>query len=82
MHEFGLTAEGKMTLKNSQVTNTLFAEAIDRISAVRSAIQPTEFFMAQLEMYECMNCEVDPAKYPEYRRFLYVGYLLHFLPAA
>lgn len=51
MHEFGLTTD----------------EAVERISAVRSVVNPTEFFMAQLEMYERCDCEVDAAKHMEYR---------------
>ena len=54
MHEFGLTSD----------------EAVERISAVRSVVDPTEFFMAQLEMYERCDCEVDAAKHMEYRASL------------
>ncbi|KAH8924530.1 hypothetical protein BT69DRAFT_1217671 [Atractiella rhizophila] len=44
--------------------------AVEYISRVRSIVQPSEFFLLQLEMYELCNCEVNPAKYPDYRRFL------------
>jgi dual specificity phosphatase 12 len=47
-----------------------FVEAIDRISAARSVVAPTEFFLHQLEMYERCGCDVNPAIHPEYRRFL------------
>jgi len=56
MREFSLTAD----------------EAISQISAIRSQVEPTEFFLHQLEMYERMNYDIDPAKYAEYRRFLMV----------
>lgn len=45
-------------------------EAVEKIASVRSVVCPAEFFMHQLELYERCNCECDPRKYPEYRRFL------------
>ena len=50
----------------------MLSDAIAQISAIRSQVEPTEFFLHQLEMFERMNYEVDPAKYAEYRRFLMV----------
>ncbi|EGG01571.1 uncharacterized protein MELLADRAFT_117771 [Melampsora larici-populina 98AG31] len=45
-------------------------EAVFYISSKRPQVQPTEFFIYQLEMYERCNCEWDPAKYQEQRRFV------------
>lgn len=41
------------------------------IAAVRSQVDPIDFFVLQLEMYERMNYVVDPVTSAEYRRFLY-----------
>ncbi|GAA93381.1 uncharacterized protein L969DRAFT_89515 [Mixia osmundae IAM 14324] len=48
-------------------------EAIARIQSVRTIVEPTEFFMGQLELYERCECDADPAKYAELRRFLMHG---------
>ncbi|KAH9810987.1 protein-tyrosine phosphatase-like protein [Melampsora americana] len=45
-------------------------EAVFYISSKRPQVQPTEFFIYQLEMYERCDCEWNPAKYQEQRRFL------------
>ncbi|KWU47034.1 hypothetical protein RHOSPDRAFT_28125 [Rhodotorula sp. JG-1b] len=45
-------------------------QAIERIRAARPQVDPSEFFMTQLELFERCNCEWDPVRYPEERRFL------------
>ncbi|GAA6020266.1 hypothetical protein JCM11491_003871, partial [Sporobolomyces phaffii] len=45
-------------------------QAIDHIRQVRPQVDPTQFFLLQLEMFERCNCEWDPVKWPEERRFL------------
>lgn len=47
-----------------------FTEAIDKIASVRSVVSPIEFFLHQLEIFERCNFDLNPTKYPEYRRFL------------
>ncbi|KAM0752407.1 DSPc-domain-containing protein [Meredithblackwellia eburnea MCA 4105] len=54
MHDYGLNAE----------------EALEKIRIVRPQIQPTEAFLNQLEMYERCECEWNPVKWIEQRRFL------------
>ena len=73
MSELGLTADGtRLHLRCGNTLSGICLDAVNRISAVRTQVQPTEFFLHQLEMYERMNYDVDPAKYAEYRRFLMV----------
>jgi dual specificity phosphatase 12 len=73
MHDLGLTCDGALVLSLSGVNADIApAEAVHRISVKRSVVRPTEFFLHQLEMYERMGCEVDPAVHSEYRRFLMV----------
>ncbi|KAG0143225.1 hypothetical protein CROQUDRAFT_661551 [Cronartium quercuum f. sp. fusiforme G11] len=50
--------------------NLTAEEAVFYISSKRPQVQPTEFFIHQLEMYERCNCQWDPAKYQEQRRFV------------
>ena len=45
-------------------------EAIEKIASVRSVVSPIEFFLHQLELFERCNYDLNPSKYPEYRRFL------------
>jgi len=45
-------------------------EAVGFIASKRPQVQPNDFFFHQLEMYERCNCEWDPVKYQEQRRFL------------
>ncbi|GAA5959412.1 hypothetical protein JCM8115_000104 [Rhodotorula mucilaginosa] len=45
-------------------------QAIERIRAARPQVDPSEFFLTQLELFERCNCEWDPVRYPEERRFL------------
>ncbi|GAA5865838.1 hypothetical protein JCM1840_006269 [Sporobolomyces johnsonii] len=45
-------------------------QAVDKIRSVRPQVEPTQFFMLQLELFERCNCEWDPVKWPEERRFL------------
>ncbi|GAA6001408.1 uncharacterized protein JCM10292_006239 [Rhodotorula paludigena] len=45
-------------------------QAVERIRAVRAQVEPSEAFMAQLEIFERCECEWDPVKWPEERRFL------------
>ncbi|GAA5863296.1 hypothetical protein JCM3774_000846 [Rhodotorula dairenensis] len=45
-------------------------QAIERIRTARPQVDPSEFFMTQLELFERCNCEWDPVRYPEERRFL------------
>ncbi|BGP40421.1 tyrosine protein phosphatase yvh1 [Rhodotorula kratochvilovae] len=45
-------------------------QALDKIRAARPQVEPSESFLMQLEMFERCNCEWDPVKYPEERRFL------------
>lgn len=45
-------------------------QALDKIRAVRPQVEPSEAFMMQLEMLERCDCEWDPVKWPEQRRFL------------
>ncbi|GAA6028360.1 hypothetical protein JCM8097_006993 [Rhodosporidiobolus ruineniae] len=45
-------------------------QALDKIRAARSQVEPSEFFMMQLELFERCQCEWDPVKWPEQRRFL------------
>lgn len=59
-----------MLLNALSLSLSAHAEAIEKIASVRSVVCPAEFFLHQLELYERCNCEVDPSKYPEYRRFL------------
>ncbi|CAH7682786.1 hypothetical protein BY996DRAFT_6693017 [Phakopsora pachyrhizi] len=50
--------------------NLTTEEAIEFITSKRPQVQPSEFFIHQLEMYERCNFEWDPVKYQEQRRFL------------
>ncbi|GAA5854231.1 hypothetical protein JCM8547_001745 [Rhodosporidiobolus lusitaniae] len=45
-------------------------QAVEKVRSVRSQVEPSEFFMTQLELFERCNCEWDPVKWPEERRFL------------
>lgn len=45
-------------------------QAVDLIRSVRSQVEPTEVFLQQLEMFERCECEWDPIKWNEQRRFL------------
>ncbi|GAA5940918.1 dual specificity protein phosphatase family protein [Sporobolomyces koalae] len=45
-------------------------QAVDKIRTVRPQVEPTQFFLLQLEMFERCQCEWDPVKWPEERRFL------------
>jgi hypothetical protein len=45
-------------------------EAIQKVASVRSVVQPLEFFLHQLEIFERCNFDLDPNKYAAYRRFL------------
>ncbi|BGP08415.1 Dual specificity protein phosphatase 1 [Rhodotorula toruloides] len=45
-------------------------QAVERIRSVRPQVEPSEFFMMQLELFERCQCEWDPVKWPEERRFL------------
>ncbi|KAL8281189.1 hypothetical protein RQP46_006547 [Phenoliferia psychrophenolica] len=45
-------------------------QAVDKVRQVRSQVEPTEFFLHQLEMFERCECEWDPVKWIEQRRFL------------
>ncbi|GAA6058419.1 hypothetical protein JCM3770_000460 [Rhodotorula araucariae] len=45
-------------------------QALDKIRAARPQVEPSESFLMQLEMFERCNCEWDPVKWPEERRFL------------
>ncbi|GAA5975790.1 hypothetical protein JCM11641_005875 [Rhodosporidiobolus odoratus] len=45
-------------------------QALEKIKAARSHVEPSESFMSQLEMFERCNCEWDPVNWPEQRRFL------------
>ncbi|GAA5882496.1 hypothetical protein JCM16303_001764 [Sporobolomyces ruberrimus] len=45
-------------------------QAVDKIRSVRPQVEPTQFFLLQLEMFERCQCEWDPVKWPEERRFL------------
>ncbi|BGP16539.1 hypothetical protein JCM10213_000549 [Rhodosporidiobolus nylandii] len=45
-------------------------QAVAKIRAVRAQVEPSEAFMVQLEMFERCECEWDPVKWPEQRRFL------------
>lgn len=74
MREHALTADGTTLFCYYVIyaDGSRTIEAISQISAIRSQVEPTDFFLHQLEMYERMNYEVDPAKYAEYRRFLMV----------
>lgn len=47
-----------------------FVEAIQKIASVRSVVQPLEFFLHQLEIFERCNFELNPNKHAEYRHFL------------
>ena len=81
MEELDLTADGELLVQVKSVhdrvstcrpTNTFFvcAEAIEKIASVRSVVQPLEFFLHQLEIFERCNFELDPNKHAAYRRFL------------
>lgn len=37
-------------------------QAVDMVRMVRSQVEPTEFFLHQLEMFERCDCEWDPVK--------------------
>jgi dual specificity phosphatase 12 len=37
-------------------------QAVEMVRSVRSQVEPTEFFLHQLEMYERCGCEWDPVK--------------------
>ncbi|KAK4051081.1 tyrosine protein phosphatase yvh1 [Microbotryomycetes sp. JL221] len=54
MREMGLTAD----------------KAVQKIKKARPMIEPTDFFMLQLELWERCDCEWNPVKWPEERRFL------------
>ncbi|GAA6001555.1 hypothetical protein JCM10207_006721 [Rhodosporidiobolus poonsookiae] len=45
-------------------------QAVSQVRAVRSQVEPSDFFMFQLELFERCECEWDPVKWPEQRRFL------------
>ncbi|OAV88893.1 hypothetical protein PTTG_01350 [Puccinia triticina 1-1 BBBD Race 1] len=45
-------------------------EAVGFIASKRPQVQPNDFFFHQLEMYERCDCEWNPVKYQEQRRFL------------
>ncbi|GAA5915026.1 hypothetical protein JCM6882_006759 [Rhodosporidiobolus microsporus] len=45
-------------------------QAVDKIRSARAQVEPSEFFMMQLELFERCDCEWDPVKWPEERRFL------------
>ncbi|GAA6060495.1 hypothetical protein JCM10212_007126 [Sporobolomyces blumeae] len=45
-------------------------QAVDKVRSVRPQVEPTQFFLLQLEMFERCHCEWDPVKWPEERRFL------------
>ncbi|SCV71802.1 BQ2448_4496 [Microbotryum intermedium] len=45
-------------------------QALARIRKARAQIEPSDFFMLQLELFERCNCEWNPVKYAEERRFL------------
>lgn len=44
-------------------------EALDRIKAQRSCVQPNSGFMFQLELYEKMGHRINPL-HPEYKKFV------------
>lgn len=48
-------------------------EAIGIVRKARSQIEPSESFIEQLEMYERSQCEWNPSKWIEQRRFLMDG---------
>ncbi|KAM0791179.1 hypothetical protein ACM66B_005663 [Microbotryomycetes sp. NB124-2] len=54
MRDMGLTAD----------------KALQKIKKARPNVEPTEFFMLQLELWERCECEWNPVKWPEERRFL------------
>jgi len=37
-------------------------QAVDKIRSVRPQVEPTQFFLLQLEMFERCQCEWDPVK--------------------
>ncbi|EFP85317.2 uncharacterized protein PGTG_11486 [Puccinia graminis f. sp. tritici CRL 75-36-700-3] len=45
-------------------------EAVGFIASKRPQVQPNDFFFHQLEMYERCECEWNPVKHQEQRRFL------------
>ncbi|BGP24976.1 tyrosine protein phosphatase yvh1 [Rhodotorula toruloides] len=45
-------------------------QAVERIRSVRPQVEPSEFFLMQLELFERCQCEWDPVKWSEERRFL------------
>jgi dual specificity phosphatase 12 len=71
MEELDLTAEGGIyRISRVDCANFAIIEAIDKIASVRSVVSPIEFFLHQLEIFERCNFDLNPSKYPEYRRFL------------
>ncbi|KAK4048326.1 tyrosine protein phosphatase yvh1 [Microbotryomycetes sp. JL201] len=54
MRDMGLTAD----------------KALQKIKKARPSVEPTEFFMLQLELWERCDCEWNPVKWLEERRFL------------
>lgn len=81
MEELDLTADGEYLSKSWLFATTqshlqphlyffVLAEAIEKIASVRSVVQPLEFFLHQLEIFERCNFELDPNKHAAYRRFL------------
>ncbi|GAA5843368.1 hypothetical protein JCM11251_002461 [Rhodosporidiobolus azoricus] len=45
-------------------------QAVEKIRCARAQVEPSDFFMMQLELFERCDCEWDPVKWPEERRFL------------
>ncbi|SCZ88871.1 BZ3500_MvSof-1268-A1-R1_Chr2-1g04697 [Microbotryum saponariae] len=45
-------------------------QALARVRKARLQIEPSDFFMLQLELFERCDCEWNPVKYAEERRFL------------
>ena len=83
MEEFDLTADGGRGSPFAHLTASRMKlmrcdcpcacgpiEAIEKIASVRSVVSPIEFFLHQLELFERCNYDLNPSKYPEYRRFL------------
>jgi dual specificity phosphatase 12 len=67
MEELDLTADGELLVQVKSVH--------DRVSTCRLTntffvVQPLEFFLHQLEIFERCNFELDPNKHAAYRRFL------------
>lgn len=79
MEELDLTADGECAFfyfrrlvdffDIAHIVSTC-PEAIQKIASVRSVVQPLEFFLHQLEIFERCNFELNPHKHAAYRRFL------------